>query len=105
VKLTRPQKRALTILDQHAPLRPREFAKRMWPDSPGWKRLHNCGPYGASAGTMMPMCGGAYLAKLGYRGWVRPQWRYTVGRRAYFCGYVLTSKGRELVNGLKEFKA
>lgn len=95
MNVTKPQKRALTILREHAPLWPGQFARFMWPDSPGWKKTHH----------MMPMCGGAYLAKLGYRGWVRPQWRYTVGRRPYFCGYVLTSKGRELVNELNEFKA
>lgn len=95
-KLTQPQKRALRILRDHGPLRPREFAGLMWPDSPGWNRLHNCGPYGAAYGTMMPMCGGGYLAKLKYRGWVEESWRRSWDGQIRSKGYILTPKGREL---------
>jgi len=68
--LTDFQIKALTILRKHGPLTPREFAEKMWPDSPGWERVHKCGPYGASKGAMMPMAGGAYLGKLRKRGLV-----------------------------------
>lgn len=64
MKLTTSRIRALVILAQHGPTRPRDFAERMWPDSSGWKRVHKCGPYGASSGAMMAMVGGAYLGKL-----------------------------------------
>jgi len=101
MKLTEPQKRALRILRDHGPLRPREFARLMWPDSPGWNRLHNCGPYGASYGTMMPMCGGAYLAKLTYRNWAKPKWGWSLREVVHYSGHVLTPLGRELANALK----
>lgn len=68
--MTDAQARALTILREHGPMMPREFAERMWPDSPGWERVHRCG-YGATKGRMMAMSGGAYLGKLHKRGLVR----------------------------------
>lgn len=63
--------RALTILRDWAKthdicdhIRPREFAELMWPNSPGWNRVHKCGPYGVSFGAMMPKVGGGFLGKL-----------------------------------------
>lgn len=90
MKLTKPQTRALRILCDHGPLRPGQFARRMWPDSPGWRRTR-----------MMPMCGGAYLAKLGYRGWARPQSTWSLRDGARYSGHVLTPKGRELANDFR----
>lgn len=62
--LTEAQVKALRILVAVDEIRPREFARKMWPDSPGWKHSHKCGPSGASRGAMMPMVGGGYLGKL-----------------------------------------
>lgn len=56
--LSSAQARALKIIwDYREPIPPKWFAKRMWPDSPGHKRSHNCG-YGSSRGSMMAMAGG-----------------------------------------------
>lgn len=101
-KLTEPQMRALRILHEHGPLRPREFARLMWPDSPGWDRLHNCGPYGAAYGTMMPMCGGSYLAKLKCRGWAEETWyRSWIDGQIRSKGYILSAKGYKIAEELQ----
>lgn len=62
--LTEPQVRALRILVAVDEITPRAFARKMWPDSPGWKRSYRCGPNGSSRGSMMSMAGGGYLGKL-----------------------------------------
>lgn len=102
-RLTEPQKRALRILYEHGPLHPREFARFMWPDSPGWKVHHNCG-YGVSAGSMMAMAGGGYLGKLHHRGWVAPKYHWNRHGELWLDGHVLTDVGRELAKGLQNAK-
>ena len=103
MKLTEPQKRALRILYEHGPLHPWKFARLMWPDSPGWNRIHKCGNYGASPGAMMPMVGGGYLGKLKKRGWVVKTWqRRWVGDRPHSLGHRLTAKGCELAKELED---
>lgn len=87
MKLTVSQQRALTILRDHGPLRPREFAKHMWPDSTGWHRSAKCGPNGSHRGGGMYRAGGAYLGKLRARGWV---WWAPLPSTAH----VLTADGR-----------
>lgn len=65
-ELTPAQARGFTILQEHQPLAPREFAKLMWPDSPAWgKRTRKFGGRdpGAVGGTM-PMNGARLLWKL-----------------------------------------
>lgn len=100
MNLTKPQKRALQILHKHGPLHPREFARLMWPDSLGWKRMHKCGNYGASPGAMMAMVGGGYLAKLRYRGWVGQSWRTRwIGNRPRSLGHSLTDEGYKVLRG------
>lgn len=64
MSLTHSQRRALEIVQENPGIRPREFAKGMWPDSPGWKRSAKCGPNGAHRGGGMYTAGGAYLGKL-----------------------------------------
>ena len=61
--------RALSIL-RDACVTATEFAERMWPDSPGWKRVSNLGAHGASAGACMPYAAGGYLGRLRKRGLV-----------------------------------
>lgn len=102
MNLTPPQKRALRILYEHGPLWPREFAKLMWPESLGWHRNHRCGR-GTSAGAMMAMVGGGYLAKLYYRGWVKKEWhRRWLADRPRLAGHILTAKGREIAKELED---
>ncbi len=62
--LTPAQRRALVILRDHGPIRPREFARLMWPDSGGWTRSAKCGVKGAHRGGGMYGAAGAYLGKL-----------------------------------------
>lgn len=68
--LTDPQFKALGILATDGPKTPRNFAKRMWPDSPGWRRSCNVGT-GAARGVAMWRSGGAYLGKLARKGWTK----------------------------------
>ncbi|AYD87329.1 hypothetical protein SEA_VALENTINIPUFF_27 [Microbacterium phage ValentiniPuff] len=63
--MTKPQEHAYEVLKEHGPLHPREFARRMWPDSKAWglrTRGRNNHP-GAMGGTM-PMKGAVMLWKL-----------------------------------------
>jgi len=62
---TKSRVKALKILlaaDQ--PMRPKAFAKKMWPDSPGWSSHAKCGPSGVSPGGGMAPAGGALLGRL-----------------------------------------
>jgi len=68
--LTDAQVKALAIIRDHGPLRPREFARLMWPDSDGWRRHSRSGPNGSCKGGGMHLAGGAYLAKLNHLGLV-----------------------------------
>lgn len=45
-------------------IRPREFARAMWPDSPGWQRSSRSGPNGTHRGGGMYLTGGAFLGRL-----------------------------------------
>ena len=65
--------KALEIIRDNEIHSPRQFAKLMWADSDGWKRIHKCGN-GASFGAMMPMAGGGLLGKLRARGLIRTPW-------------------------------
>lgn len=86
--LTEPQRRALLIIKEHGPIRPREFAKAMWPDAPGWKRACKCGPNGSTKGSGMITAGGAYLGRLRKMRLVRPSYDWK-------AGYVLSTTGRK----------
>lgn len=85
--LTTAQRRALQVL-RDGPLRPREFARAMWPDSPGWQRSYNCGPNGSHRGGAMYRAGGAYLGKLRALGLV-----HTTNRHRWDTAYALTEAG------------
>jgi len=63
-RLTITQRKALQIIRDDPGVRPREFARAMWPDSPGWKRFVQCGPKGSHQGGGMYRAGGAYMGKL-----------------------------------------
>ena len=102
MKLTRPAARALVILKTHGPQRAREFAKKMWPDSPGWKRHNACSRH-SIMGASMWLKGGQYLNYLGRKGWVRYEWarREDPSKRANT--FFLTDAGNEAIKG--HFKA
>lgn len=87
-------KKALEIIRDNQIHSPKEFARLMWPDSDGWKRIHKCGN-GASFGAMMPMAGGGLLGKLRAEGLVRAPWHDD-----YDSYYWLTEKGQQYLKSL-----
>lgn len=87
--LSEAQKKALEIIRDHGPIRPREFARKMWPDSEGWRRSSRAGLYGSSRGGGMNLAAGGYLGKLARKGWIVMLYeRLTYG--GHSRGYVLT---------------
>lgn len=84
--LTAAQRRGLSILRDHGPLMPKDFAEKMWPDSEGWQRQARCG-YGVHPGGGMYTAAGGYLGKLRGRGWVRRSLEWHVNK------YVITKEG------------
>ncbi len=63
--LTDSQRKALLILRDHRVRGGRDLAERLWPDSPGWRKVCKCGAHNASTmGGGMNISGGAYLGKL-----------------------------------------
>ena len=99
--LTEPQRRALEIVAEHGPIRPRKFALLMWPDSPGWQQSYKCGPWGASRGIAMARTGGAYLGKLQRRGWIHQPW-HEMPWGYQPEGYSLTEEGQIVLRGAGE---
>lgn len=88
MKLTASQRRALEVIREwwtvyRKEIRPREFARRMWPDSPRWQVHVKCGPNGSHRGGGMYLAGGGYLGKLARLGLI------SRGRD----GYALSSAG------------
>lgn len=83
-ELTRPQQRALaavrdlgdelvgTALVPAVYVAPRQVAQRLWPDSPGWKRVsrRRDGEGAGAAGATMPMKAATLLWRLQGRGLV-----------------------------------
>lgn len=78
-RLTAAQRRAYDALREVQPVSPREFARALYPDSPGWNRVTRKfgGNTGAMGGTM-PMIGARMLWKLRDLGLAYPEgsrWR------------------------------
>ena len=89
-RLTKSQEKALLILhDHHGLIRPKIFAKAMWPDSPGWDRYAKCGD-GVHKGGGMYVTAGCYLGKLVRTGLVQYDIR---DRHGYIRGYMLSAEG------------
>jgi hypothetical protein len=95
VKLTKPQRRALKILEGAAPMTAGDFALKMWPDSPSWERHSQCGPKGSTTGAGITRQGGSFLNRLRGKGWVR---LYFPGHRRVWM-YEITMKGYTALNG------
>lgn len=98
MKLTAGQARALQVIGAESVIRPREFAKLMWPESAGWRRSSRCGPNGVHRGGGMCLAAGGYLGKLAQLGLVRRQFR---GMLYDEDGYKLTEQGKK---SLEEFR-
>lgn len=91
--MTEAQRQALVILEKSGELRPREFAKAMWPTSGGWMRTAKCGPNGAHRGGGMYLAAGGFLGKLVRAGLAVP----TRGH-----GYKISEQGREALKAYRE---
>jgi len=93
--MTESEKRALRILSEYEEgIHPKRFAELMWPDSPCWTKLYNCGPNGASFGVAMYRAAGGYLGRLRKKGVVRCRYDYS---------YIITNAGKALLyQALKE---
>jgi len=89
--LSARQFRALEILEANPGVRPREFARHFWPDSPGWMRACKCGPNGSHRGGGMYLAGGGYLGKLFNAGLAVVD----SGGSRYGRGYALSPAGRK----------
>ena len=85
MKITEKTIQALKIIEEHGPIKPREFAGFMWPDSDRWTNRTKCGPHGVTKGGGMNLAGGGLLGKLRNRGLV--YWSE--------AGHSLTRLGRE----------
>lgn len=97
-KLTSFQIKALKVIREHGPIRPREFAKHMWPNSDGWRRSMTVGrnANGSVRGAGMCLAGGGYLGKLAQKNFVRRKWSFIIS--GYFLGYELTLEGQKILD-------
>ena len=98
VRLTGPQRKALQIVAQHAPIHPKQFAEVMWPDSPCWRHSCRVG-HGASRGAGMSLAAGGYLGKLARKGWIIMRYQF-LGKEYRRLGYDLTDDGKKALDGL-----
>lgn len=65
MKLTKQQVRAVRILCRaENPVKPKAFARAMWPDAEGWQSYAKCGAKGVSRGGGMVLAAGGYLGRL-----------------------------------------
>lgn len=90
MKLSKKTIRALSILLNAGEVTARQFAKMMWPASPGWKIVRQRGKR-QTIGLGMWLAGGSYLNRLRYKGLV--EWSVNV-----VGGYRISEKGKAALN-------
>lgn len=95
-KLTTSQRKALGIIDMNPSILPREFAKKMWPNSEGW-RMHSGHGSHTRRGGGMALAGGNYLGKLRKLDLIYEDYRPSIGD-SFRRVHRLTSLGKELLN-------
>lgn len=83
--------RALKVVKANPDIRPREFARKMWPDSDGWNRSARSGEKGSHRGGGMYLAGGGYLGKLYNAGLLY------VNFHQYGHGYSISPEGRKML--------
>jgi hypothetical protein len=96
MKAMKGYKRALAIIQANEIVLPSQLAPLLWPDSPKWKRVYKCGPYGASQGIAMNRAAGALLGRLRQAGLIEGP-SYWPGH--YVRPASLTASGRALLEG------
>lgn len=86
--MTKLEIRALQILLDHGPVRPRAFARHLWGrDHEGWDRVGKCGAQGSTTGTGLVLSAGGYLGRLRQKGW-------TMRVGEYLEKHIITLSGR-----------
>lgn len=93
IKLSESQRRALGIIKEFPSVGPRDFARMMWPDSPGWKSSSGHGAHTRRGGGMW-LAGGAYLGRLRAAGLIVTSYYY--GHRRH-PAHSLTLLAKELL--------
>lgn len=68
--LTPKQRQALELLRDHQIDSPTQFARLMWPDADGWRRVGRCGLNGSTRGVGMRLGAGGYLGRLRKAGFI-----------------------------------
>jgi len=79
--------KALEIIRDNDIMRPKQLAKKLWPDSDGWKRSHKLGR-GSAKGAAMALAAGGLMGRLRQRGLI-----------GHFTPIQLTQKGKKLLQG------
>ena len=97
VELTERQKKALVIIRDRGPIRPREFAMFMWPESDRWNNLVNCGKNGVHRGGGMYRAAGGYLGKLTKKKFIVEKIVWTNGDWTSH-GFYLTDYGKKVLD-------
>ena len=69
-KLTEKTIKALNIINAYRPITAGKFAEQMWPDSKMHRKTSNQGN-GACRGKAAWLCGGSYMRKLLYAGYIK----------------------------------
>ena len=88
--------KALRVVADNPGIRPREFAKAMWPDSPGWERSARSGPNGSHQGGGMYPAGGAFLGRLALAGLTR-----RTHSHEYDTGHAITPAGQAMLDAAR----
>lgn len=94
MKITRSELLALRVIKEAGDVRPEQFARAMWPDSPSW-RSHSrvSGGRGVVTGAGIRLRAGSYLRRLERKGLLCLRWKT-------YNTYTLTSRGREILERL-----
>jgi hypothetical protein len=88
--------RALELLEKHERLTPRQFAEKMWPDAPAWKKCSNVG-HGSTTGVGITRAGGCYLARLRKLGLTRQ----VFARHGHYAHHEITEQGSHALRAAK----
>jgi hypothetical protein len=94
--MTESTKKALEIIKEKGPIKPKRFAKFMWPDSDGWSTHTNCG-HGVTRGGGMNLAAGGYLGKLRKRGLIEKKLERWPTEGYRNKGYILSKEGKKKI--------
>ena len=78
----------LHVAKYHDSISASEFARAMWPDSPGWNRISKSGQSGSTQGKNMPFMAGSHLWRMYRKGLLTPRFHQ------YQTCWLVSSEGR-----------